>query len=210
MLILSNFRTAYRVNNEDLKYFELNHKQIAKHYLKTWFTLDLISSLPLHYIILISSGQTDNLSLGLKGASRALKILRIVKLLNLLKLLRLSRIIRGITQYEEVYCLTFGLLRYIKLISMMLVVAHWNGCLHFMLPMLQEFPPNCWVKLSKLENEAWYIQYGWALFKTLSHMLCIGYGRFIPELLSEAIATIFTMVTGARSTLCLLRTPWLM
>lgn len=28
--ILSNFRTAYRVNNEELKYFELNHKKIAK------------------------------------------------------------------------------------------------------------------------------------------------------------------------------------
>ncbi|XP_057290465.1 potassium/sodium hyperpolarization-activated cyclic nucleotide-gated channel 1-like [Hydractinia symbiolongicarpus] len=195
--ILLNFRTAYRVNNKELKHFELDHKKIAKHYLKTWFTLDLISSLPIHYIILISSRHTDNLSLGLKGASRALKILRVVKILNLLKLLRLSRIIRGITQYEEAYCLTFGLLRYIKLISMMLIVAHWNGCLHFMLPMLQEFPPNCWVKLSKLENEAWYVQYGWALFKTLSHMLCIGYGRFIPELLSEAIATIFTMVTGA-------------
>ena len=47
------------------------------------------------------------------------------------------------------------------------------------------------------QNEPWYIQYGWALFKTLSHMLCIGYGRFIPMLLSEAIITIFSMVTGA-------------
>ena len=28
-------------------------------------------------------------------------------------------------------------------------------------------------------------------------MLCIGYGRFIPMLLSEAIITIFSMVTGA-------------
>ena len=28
-------------------------------------------------------------------------------------------------------------------------------------------------------------------------MLCIGYGRFIPTLLSEATITIFSMVTGA-------------
>lgn len=28
-------------------------------------------------------------------------------------------------------------------------------------------------------------------------MLCIGYGRFIPVLLSEACITIFSMVTGA-------------
>ena len=28
-------------------------------------------------------------------------------------------------------------------------------------------------------------------------MLCIGYGRFIPQLLSEAVLTIFSMITGA-------------
>ena len=28
-------------------------------------------------------------------------------------------------------------------------------------------------------------------------MLCIGYGRFIPQLLSEAWFTIFSMITGA-------------
>ena len=47
-------------------------------------------------------GETEALSLGLKGASRALKFLKVMKLLNLLKLLRLSRIMRGISQYEEV------------------------------------------------------------------------------------------------------------
>ena len=34
---------------------------------------------------------------------------------------------------------------------MMLLVAHWNGCLHFMVPMLQDFPPKCWVKLGGIE-----------------------------------------------------------
>jgi len=193
--IVLNFRTGYK--DSESSEFELDHKKIAIHYIKTWFALDLISSLPLNYIMMAALGETENLSLGLKGASRALKFLKVTKLLNLLKLLRLSRIIRGISQYEEVYCLTATFMRYIKLVSMMLMVAHWNGCLHFLLPMLQEFPENCWVRLCALETEPWYSQYGWALFKTLSHMLCIGYGRFIPMLLSEAIITIFSMVTGA-------------
>jgi len=33
----------------------LEPRQIAKHYLKTWFLLDLISSIPLDYIILLFS-----------------------------------------------------------------------------------------------------------------------------------------------------------
>eukprot|EP00111_Clytia_hemisphaerica_P021477 TCONS_00063185-protein len=192
--IILNFRTGYHLRKEKHE-FELGHKKIAIHYLKTWFTLDLISSLPLHYILLAVSGQ--NVTLGLKGASRALKFLKVAKLLNLLKLLRLSRIIRGIAQYEEVYCVTTGFIRYIKLVCMMLMVAHWNGCLHFLVPMLQDFPEKCWVQECKIVNEPWYVQYGWALFKTLSHMLCIGYGRYIPALLDEALITIFSMVTGA-------------
>ena len=62
----------------------------------------------------------------------------------------------------------------------MMIVAHWNGCLHFLVPLLQEFPKDCWVELCQLQDKEWYIQYGWALFKTLSHMLSIGYGRFTP------------------------------
>ena len=71
-------------------------------YVKTWFFLDFLSSLPLNFIMMAAFGEAEALSLGLKGASRALKFLKVMKLLNLLKLLRLSRIMRGISQYEEV------------------------------------------------------------------------------------------------------------
>ena len=71
-------------------------------YVKTWFTLDVISSLPISNIVLACWGKNEHVYMGLKGASRALKFLKIVKLLNLLKLLRLSRIIRGISQHENV------------------------------------------------------------------------------------------------------------
>jgi len=43
--------------------------------------------------------------------------------------------------------MTTGFVRYMKLVCMMLMVAHWNGCLHFLIPMLQDFPDQCWVRL---------------------------------------------------------------
>lgn len=193
--IAINFRTSYVGNTGSG--FVLDEWEIIKHYLKTWFVVDLISSLPLHYVILEIYGKRNAFPLGIKSASHALKFIRLLKLLTILKLLRLSRVIRSFLQYEELYRITTSLMRYIKLISMMLIVAHWNGCLHFLIPMLQDFPTGCWVELCELEYEPWYTQYGWAIFKTLSHMLCIGYGRYIPILLSEALVTNFTMVTGA-------------
>ena len=37
----------------------LEPKLIAKHYLKTWFFLDLVSSIPLDYIILLFSPEAN-------------------------------------------------------------------------------------------------------------------------------------------------------
>ena len=104
---------------------------IAKHYIRTWFFLDLLSSIPLDYIFLIfnvgGSNEVCNLneentigcchgtytltcsfqdltgSFQILQAGRALRILRLAKLLSLVRLLRLSRLVRYVSQWEEVY-----------------------------------------------------------------------------------------------------------
>jgi hyperpolarization activated cyclic nucleotide-gated potassium channel 2 len=69
------------------------------HYIKTWFAVDLLSSLPIDYLFLFfDSG--DHYTIARTG--RAIKVLRLVKLLSLLRLLRLSRLVRYIHQWEEV------------------------------------------------------------------------------------------------------------
>ena len=47
------------------------------------------------------------------------------------------------------------------------------------------------------QDKAWTEQYLWALFKALSHMLCIGYGRHPPQNIPETCVTISSMMTGA-------------
>lgn len=78
----------------------LEPKQIAKHYLRTWFFVDFLSSIPLDYIFLLVRESGEKYQLARTG--RALKVLRLVKLLSLLRLLRLSRLVRYIHQWEEV------------------------------------------------------------------------------------------------------------
>ena len=104
----------------------LDPKLIAKHYLRTWFFLDLISSIPLDYIFLIFN-QVSRLikqiassliqimklqdfsdSFQILHAGRALRILRLAKLLSLVRLLRLSRLVRYVSQWEEVYVSTLN------------------------------------------------------------------------------------------------------
>ncbi|CAI2737502.1 unnamed protein product [Dicrocoelium dendriticum] len=79
----------------------------------------------------------------------------------------------------------------------MLLLGHWNACLQFLVPMLMDFPVQSWVSKSHLQEAHWFEQYTWALFKALSHMLSIGYGRYPPSSLPEAWITIVSMMTGA-------------
>jgi len=43
----------------------------------------------------------------------------------------------------------------------------------------------------------WWEQYTWALFKALSHMLSIGFGRYAPQSITDVWLTMMSMLTGA-------------
>nr|XP_037873477.1 potassium/sodium hyperpolarization-activated cyclic nucleotide-gated channel 2 isoform X5 [Bombyx mori] len=197
--IVVNFRTGI-MQQDNAEQVILDPKLIAKHYLRTWFFLDLISSIPLDYIFLIFNQVNDfSENFQILHAGRALRILRLAKLLSLVRLLRLSRLVRYVSQWEEVYFLNMAsvFMRIFNLICMMLLIGHWSGCLQFLVPMLQGFPPNSWVAINELQEAFWLEQYSWALFKAMSHMLCIGYGRFPPQSLTDMWLTMLSMISGA-------------
>ncbi|XP_034188049.2 hyperpolarization activated cyclic nucleotide gated potassium channel Ih isoform X6 [Osmia lignaria lignaria] len=233
--IVVNFRTGI-MQQDNAEQVILDPKLIAKNYLRTWFFLDLISSIPLDYIFLIFNQFQDfSESFQILHAGRALRILRLAKLLSLVRLLRLSRLVRYVSQWEEVYILQnlqkiraerrgrlcsdnmskkkYGFsksdlifkflnmasvfMRIFNLICMMLLIGHWSGCLQFLVPMLQGFPSNSWVAINELQDAHWLEQYSWSLFKAMSHMLCIGYGRFPPQSLTDMWLTMLSMISGA-------------
>uniref|UniRef100_A0A3Q3A4Y0 Hyperpolarization activated cyclic nucleotide gated potassium and sodium channel 2 n=1 Tax=Kryptolebias marmoratus TaxID=37003 RepID=A0A3Q3A4Y0_KRYMA len=196
MDLVLNFRTG--IVFEDNTEIILDPKKIKKKYLKSWFVVDFVSSIPVDYIFLIVEKGIDS---EVYKTARALRIVRFTKILSLLRLLRLSRLIRYIHQWEEIFHMTYDLasavMRIFNLIGMMLLLCHWDGCLQFLVPMLQDFPSDCWVSLNKMVNDSWSELYSFALFKAMSHMLCIGYGRQAPESMSDIWLTMLSMIVGA-------------
>lgn len=102
--LIMNFRTG--TVNEDSSEIILDPKVIKMNYLKSWFVVDFISSIPVDYIFLIVEKGMDS---EVYKTARALRIVRFTKILSLLRLLRLSRLIRYIHQWEEVSHLFFFL-----------------------------------------------------------------------------------------------------
>ncbi|XP_068090158.1 potassium/sodium hyperpolarization-activated cyclic nucleotide-gated channel 2 isoform X1 [Hyperolius riggenbachi] len=196
MDLVLNFRTGIVI--EDNTEIILDPQKIKRKYLRTWFVVDFVSSIPVDYIFLIVEKGIDS---EVYKTARALRIVRFTKILSLLRLLRLSRLIRYIHQWEEIFHMTYDLasavMRIFNLIAMMLLLCHWDGCLQFLVPMLQDFPSNCWVSINKMVNDSWSELYSFALFKAMSHMLCIGYGRQAPESMSDIWLTMLSMIVGA-------------
>ncbi|XP_029564307.1 potassium/sodium hyperpolarization-activated cyclic nucleotide-gated channel 1-like [Salmo trutta] len=194
--LVMNFRTG--VVNEESSEIILDPKVIKMNYLKTWFVVDFLSSIPVDYIFLIVEKGFDS---EVYKTARALRIVRFTKILSLLRLLRLSRLIRYIHQWEEIFHMTYDLasavVRIFNLIGMMLLLCHWDGCLQFLVPLLQDFPQDCWVSLNGMVNDSWGKQYSYALFKAMSHMLCIGYGARAPVSMSDLWITMLSMIVGA-------------
>ena len=48
-----------------------------------------------------------------------------------------------------------------------------------------------------MQQSDWIDQYTWSLFRALSHMLSIGYGRYSPQNLTDVWLTMISMLTGA-------------
>nr|XP_008968446.2 potassium/sodium hyperpolarization-activated cyclic nucleotide-gated channel 3 isoform X3 [Pan paniscus] len=96
--LVLNFRTGIVV--EEGAEILLAPRAIRTRYLRTWFLVDLISSIPVDYIFLVVELE-PRLDAEVYKTARALRIVRFTKILSLLRLLRLSRLIRYIHQWEE-------------------------------------------------------------------------------------------------------------
>ncbi|CAF4184722.1 unnamed protein product, partial [Rotaria sordida] len=184
----------YVLRNDYIDEIILEPRLIAIHYIKTWFILDFLSSFPVDYFLLLFDTGENSEGYSIARTGRAIKVLRLVKLLSLL---RLSRLVRYIYQWEEFLSIASMVMRILNLLALIILWIHWNGCLQFMIPMFQNFSSDCWVALNALQNAPWTEQYTVVLFKALSHMLCIDYGRYPPQSYVDMWLTMLSMVIGA-------------
>eukprot|EP01135_Chromosphaera_perkinsii_P011824 Nk52_evm15s2506 gene=Nk52_evmTU15s2506 len=190
--IFLNFRTGSVEEDDEIA---LDKKTIRLDYLQGWFFVDLLSSFPLDLVVEGIAAMTGNA--GDFSALGATRLFRLLRLFKLLRVLRISRLFRYLHRWQEIM-VTVGenYLRIVKLIFVMILFAHWSGCIQLMVARLMDFPPESWVTIAGIQHSSQFVQYSWALFKALSHMLSIGYGREKPQSDAEVWLIICSMLVG--------------
>ncbi|PNH05532.1 Potassium voltage-gated channel subfamily H member 7 [Tetrabaena socialis] len=169
------FRTAYISDTGELVRIS---GQIAAHYTRTWFPLDLASSLPWDALI----------QAALRGqGGRASALLTMIRMTRLLKLLRLLRMLDR-HRYSNV-------LRLVGLFLLTLLVAHWTGCTwHGLSEWLDGWP---WIfdRLYLTGETSLFAQYAASLYYAL--VLVVG-GDNLPAFNNvERVFYVLALIMGA-------------
>ena len=175
-----NFRTAYRGRDDELI---VDRLQIAKHYAKTVFVLDLIASVPLTTVLLLLDEDDSS------GAFALLKLFKVFRLF------RISRVFRLIAAFQLTAYLQLGLL-----FSGFILMAHWCGCIFFRIPFLEgtlENGQENWIQVEGLEDADDGTQYQQSLYWAITTITTVGYGDITPVTQGEQIYVMFVMAFGA-------------
>ena len=110
--VIINFRTG--IHDEDGK-VRLEPLVVAKSYLKGWFWVDMISSIPFGSI---DPGPTSSLS-------RMTKVLKILRLSKLTKLLKVNAIFEAV---EDAFMAFRNYFKFLKIVLFACVLTHLNAC----------------------------------------------------------------------------------
>lgn len=193
--IICNFRTGYEEADVPI----LNVKLIRKRYMRGWFWLDLLATLPMDKIVAVFFNDVDVYAVDISGditgtqkvaASdivRYLKFIRLTKLTGVLRLMRLSRFFRSLTLYMEKILnadVAKGLIKIFMFIFVLLTWMHISACFQFAVTTFHPAFPHksSWTTLQRLhvDQTSFSYQYINSIFRSLSHMF-IGYGSLAPQ-----------------------------
>lgn len=123
--IVVNCRTAYLTAHGLL---EKRPRQIARHYLLSWFVVDVSASIPVDLILLANQAFMEDDGSEERNSYRMTKLIKALRLMRLLRLVRLVKLARVIKIAQEQLQINPFVLQLVKLCFKMSFLIHLSAC----------------------------------------------------------------------------------
>jgi len=104
-----------------------DHKKIVVYYLKTWFAIDFLSTVPIENIASAIMGGGDSQTL------RFIKLIRILRLVRLVKLMKVLNIGQLLDELEDHIPINRNLISICQMLMQIVFLAHLLGCFWHMI-----------------------------------------------------------------------------
>jgi len=181
--IALDFATSYRRAGLEIT----DRRAMARHYLRTMFTVDLVANLPLDALVLA-------LGMGHDVGPTAVSAVLLLRLPRLLRVVRLFVILR---RYQQQSWTNTGALGIVKFLVVAALLIHWVACGWFVIAYLDGFPADSWAASEQLEQATTGTRYLRSLYWSIVTMTTVGYGDISPGRDVEYIFAIAVMLLGA-------------
>lgn len=184
--------------------FEIRFKEIARHYFKTYFLLDLIATVPIDRLIELIFANETSVN-GLNNLTKLPRLIKIVRLTKLLKILRLYRFKKWIRDIQLNYSIHHGITRLMNIVLIVLFATHLVACIWHALGVRLDLDDGgiCeggiedgWVCREKMSDETKGYKYTAALYWSFSTLTTVGYGDIAGRTIEEQIFSMLMMLLG--------------
>lgn len=165
-----------------------DERRIAMNYLKTWFTVDFISTLPFDRIVPLLVANMSSTSL------RSIKLVRILKIFRLLKILRLVRIHRKMKLARANGVLSDLMYRLCFIAMLTFFVSHILSCIYHL---EAECDADEWSWDYCGGTTSLYSQYLVSIYWAVTTMFKVGYGDVVLVSDSGRLYSIFVIFVGS-------------
>eukprot|EP00435_Cladocopium_sp_Y103_P023182 s1638_g5.t1 len=170
--MILQFFTTYSRDTSDGIVWEVDLRQIALHYLQTWFLLDFITVIPFDVFTLAADG-------GAMDEFKSIKVLRALRLLKLIRLAKTSRLIHNLEIPLSIPYQKVALARFLIVLGLF---CHWVACFWAMtLNLGSDYENNWFDVVEDQHNRVPHRIYVAAFYYACYTITSVGYGDITPQ-----------------------------
>eukprot|EP00347_Sterkiella_histriomuscorum_P012789 403367218 len=189
--LIFNFCTAFEDENGVLV---ISRKRIALVYIKSWFFVDLMSSIPITAIQQYGGLGQSVINVKFIKLSRLPRLYRLLRLMKLIRLYKSNKIVQKMLSATSI---NIGFTQMINSLVIMIFLLHLIGCLWATVSSLSagDYPRN-WQTTGNLVNAETIDLYISSVFWAAVTILTVGYGDIVPQNDFEVAVNIVILFVG--------------